>query len=411
MRKKYYYLTLMLILVFVAGIFMTACGGQKQTDNQSGQQSQSQTQSEQSQSSGKEPIKIGHEVALTGDASMWGQSEENALQMEIEKINAAGGVNGRPLKLISYDNRADSIEAVNVAKRLIEQDKVVAIIGPAQSGVANAISSVTEEAKVPFIATTATNPLVTVPKEGQLRKYAFRTCFIDPFQGRVAAQFAYYRLNAKKAAILYDVGSDYSAWLAKYFEDAFKEMKGEIVGKEAFRSGELDYRAMLGKIKQANPDVIFIPTAQKEAALAAKQARDLGIKATLMGGDNWGSPDLITLGGSAVEGGYFVNLASMEDPDIQDFIKEYKAKFNTDPVLPNPVMAIDALYMLVDAIKRAGTTDGPALADALENTSNLKVLTGILTIDPSTHNPLNKPAIIQQVKDGKFIYVEKYVTK
>lgn len=409
MRKKYYYLALTLIFVFLAGIFMTACGGQKQADNQSGQQSQNQ--SGQSQSGSAEPIKIGHEVALTGDASMWGQSEENALQMEIEKINSAGGVNGRPLKLISYDNRADSIEAVNVAKRLIEQDKVVAIIGPAQSGVSNAISSVTEEAHVPFIATTATNPMVTVPKEGQLRKYAFRTCFIDPFQGTVAAQFAYYRLNAKKAAILYDVGSDYSAWLSKYFEDAFKEMKGEIVDKEAFRSGELDYRAMLGKIKQANPDVIFIPTAQKEAALAAKQARDLGIKATLMGGDNWGSPDLITLGGSAVEGSYFVNLASMEDPDIQDFIKEYKAKFNADPVLPNPVMAIDALYMLVDAIKRAGTTDGPALADALENTSNLKVLTGMLTIDPTTHNPLNKPAVIQQVKDGKFVYVEKYVTK
>lgn len=409
MKKGRYYLAIALIIIFTASILLTACGGQKQNESQSQQQQQQGQQTQQEQS--KEPIKIGHEVALTGDASMWGQSEENALQMEIEKINAAGGVDGRPLKLISYDNRADSIEAVNVAKRLIEQDKVVAIIGPAQSGVANAISSVTEEAKVPFIATTATNPLVTVPKEGQVRKYAFRTCFIDPFQGTVAAQFAYHRLNARKAAILYDVGSDYSSWLAKYFEDAFKKMKGEIVAKEAFRSGELDYRAMLGKIKQAGPDVIFIPTAQKEAALAAKQARDLGIKATLMGGDNWGSPDLITLGGSAVEGSYFVNLASMEDPDIQDFIKEYKAKFNADPVLPNPVMAIDALYMLVDAIKRAGTTDGPALADALENTNNLKVLTGMLTIDPTTHNPLNKPAIIQQVKDGKFVYVEKYVTE
>lgn len=394
---------LLLITAMVLSVFLSACGGQ--------QSSPPATESEGQEQEAAEPIKIGHEVALTGDASMWGQSEKNALDMEIEKINAAGGVDGRPLKLISYDNRADAVEAVNVAKRLIEQDKVVAIIGPAQSGVANAISSVTEEKQVPFIGTTPTNPLVTVTEDGTVKKYAFRTCFIDPFQGTVAAQFAYDKLEARNAAILYDVGSDYSSWLAKYFEEAFTEMGGKIVGKEAFRSGELDYRAMLGKIKQQNPDILFIPTAQKEAALAAKQARDLGITASLMGGDNWGSPDLITLGGSAIEGGYFVNLASLEDPDIQDFVKEYREKYGADPVLPNPVMAIDALYMLIDAIKRAGTTDGPALAEALENTKDLKVLTGILTIDPETHNPLNKPAVIQQVKDGEFIFVEKYVTK
>ncbi|MDD4568793.1 MAG: ABC transporter substrate-binding protein [Tepidanaerobacteraceae bacterium] len=407
MEKRISYVSLLLLVVFSLSIFLTACGGQ-----QSGKTEETgEKQSSESESIEQEPIKIGHEVALTGDASMWGQSEKNALEMEIEKINAAGGVDGRPLQLISYDNRADSIEAVNVAKRLIEQDKVVAIIGLAQSGVANAVSSITEEKKVPFIGTTPTNPLVTVPEEGGVKKYAFRTCFIDPFQGTVAAQFAYEKLNARNAAILYDVGSDYSAWLSKYFEEAFGSMGGKIVAKEAFRTGELDYRAMLGKIKQQEPDVLFIPTAQKEAALAAKQARDLGIEASLMGGDNWGSPDLITLGGSAIEGGYFVNLASLEDPDIQDFVEEYKAKFNAEPVLPNPVMAIDALYMLMDAIKRAGTTDGTALAEALETTKDLQVLTGMLTVDPETHNPLNKPAIIQQVKDGKFVYVEKYVTK
>lgn len=406
MKKGKFHVSLLLVMVLMLSIFLTACGGQQQ-----GQSSEPPQGQDEQKPAEVEPIKIGHEVALTGDASMWGQSEKNALEMEIEKINAAGGVNGRPLQLISYDNRADAVEAVNVAKRLIDQDKVVAIIGPAQSGVANALASVTEEKKVPFIGTTPTNPLVTVTEDGKVKKYAFRTCFIDPFQGTVAAQFAYDKLSARKAAILYDVGSDYSSWLSKYFEEAFTKMGGEIVGKEAFRTGELDYRAMLGKIKQAEPDVLFIPTAQKEAALAAKQARDLGIQATLMGGDNWGSPDLITLGGSAIEGGYFVNLASLEDPDIQGFVKEYRERYGADPVLPNPVMAIDALYMLIDAIERAGTTDGPALAEALEQTKDLKVLTGILTIDPETHNPLNKPAIIQQVKDGDFIYVEKYVTQ
>ncbi|MGI6424261.1 MAG: ABC transporter substrate-binding protein [Tepidanaerobacteraceae bacterium] len=406
MKKRIFYVSLLLLVVFSLSIFLTACGGQQQ-----GGVSEEQPEEEELEAVEGEPIKIGHEVALTGDASMWGQSEKNALEMEIEKINAAGGVDGRPLQLISYDNRADSIEAVNVAKRLIDQDKVVAIIGLAQSGVANAVSSVTEEKKIPFIGTTPTNPLVTVNEDGTVKKYAFRTCFIDPFQGTVAAQFAYDRLEARTAAILYDVGSDYSSWLSNYFEEAFTKMGGELVAKEAFRTGELDYRAMLGKIKEKEPDVLFVPTAQKEAALAAKQARDLGIEATLMGGDNWGSPDLITLGGSAIEGGYFVNLASLEDPDIQGFVKEYRERYNADPVLPNPVMAIDGLYMLIDAIKRAGTTEGPALAEALETTKDLPVLTGILTIDPDTHNPLNKPAVIQQVKDGEFIYVETYVTK
>ena len=390
---------LLLITAMVLSVFLSACGGQ--------QSSPPATESEGQEQEAAEPIKIGHEVALTGDASMWGQSEKNALDMEIEKINAAGGVDGRPLKLISYDNRADAVEAVNVAKRLIEQDKVVAIIGPAQSGVANAISSVTEEKQVPFIGTTPTNPLVTVTEDGTVKKYAFRTCFIDPFQGTVAAQFAYDKLEARNAAILYDVGSDYSSWLAK-FEEAFTEMV-ENSGQRGFPFRRAGLQGNAWKDKTTESRYLFIPTACREAALAAKQARDLGITASLMGGDNWGSPDLITLGGSAIEGG-IVNWL-LEDPDIQDFVKEYREKYGADPVLPNPVMAIDALYMLIDVIKRAGTTDGPALAEALENTKDLKVLTGILTIDPETHNPLNKPAVIQQVKDGEFIFVEKYVTK
>jgi branched-chain amino acid transport system substrate-binding protein len=354
-------------------------------------------------------IKIGHAVALTGDASIWGQSESNALKMWVEKVNASGGIDGKTVELVTYDTRADSVEAVNVAKRMIEQDKVVAIIGAAQSGVTIAMTAVTEPAKIPLIGTTATNPEVTV-KDGAVRPHTFRVCFIDPFQGTVAAQFASTKLGARTAAVLYDVGSDYSSWLAQYFIEAFEKIGGTIVGKEAFRTGELDYRAMLGKFTKENPDVIFIPTAQKEAALAMKQARDLGFEGEFLGGDNWGSPDIVELGGDAVDGGYFVNLASMEDPDIQDFIKEYKAKYGSDPVLPNPVMAIDALIVLVEAIKTAGSTDGSEIAKAIEEIRDLQALSGKMTFDPATHNPLNKPAIIQQIKDGLFIYVEKYVT-
>lgn len=356
-------------------------------------------------------IKIGQAVALTGDNSAWGQAEKNALEMEIDKINAKGGVLGKKLQLIAYDTRADATEAVNVTKRLIS-DKVVAIIGPGQSGVAIAMTSVTEPAKVPFIATSATNPKVTVDdKTNKVRQYAFRTCFIDPFQGTVAAQFAAKELKAKTAAIIYDVGSDYSAWLGKYFIAEFEKQGGKIVGNEAFRSGELDYRAILGKIKGANPDVIFIPTMQKEAALVMKQAIDLGFKPKFLGGDGWGSPDLITLGGSAVEGSYFVNLASLDDPDIQSFIKEYQAKFKADPIMPNPVMAIDGLYAVIDAIQKTNGTDPAKIAEQLAKTKDLPVLSGKLTIDPVTHDPLNKPAVIQEVKNGKFIFRAKFVTQ
>jgi branched-chain amino acid transport system substrate-binding protein len=355
-------------------------------------------------------IKIGHTVSLTGGASMWGQSEKLALEMLIKKINAAGGVLGKKLVLISYDNRNDAVEAVNVAKRLIN-DGVVAVIGPAQSGNSIASAPVLEAAKIPMVVTTATNPYVTIDKRtGKVRPYTFRPCFIDPFQGTVAAQFAYRDLKARKAAILYDVGSDYGQWLAKYFEEAFVKEGGKIVAKEAFRTDELDYRAQLGKMRQFAPDVIFIPSSQKEAAMAAKQARDLGIKAKLMGTDNWGSPDLIDLGGSAIDGGYFVNLTDLADPDIKGFVAEYRKTYGADPVLPNPVMAQDALLLIVNAIRTAKSTDGVKMAQAMVNTKNLKVTSGVLTIDPATHDPLNKPGVIQKVdvKAKAFVFVKKF---
>jgi branched-chain amino acid transport system substrate-binding protein len=357
-------------------------------------------------------VKIGHTVSLTGGASMWGQSEARALDMLVKKINAEGGVLGKQIEFVRYDNRNDAVESVNVARRLVS-DGVIAVIGPAQSGNSIATAPVLEKAKIPMVVTTATNPFVTIDqKTEKVRPFAFRPCFIDPFQGTVAARFAITDLGARKGAILYDVGSDYGQWLAKYFEEAFIAKGGAIVAKEAFRTDELDYRAQLGKIKDLAPDVIFIPTSQKEAAMAAKQARDIGIGATLLGTDNWGSPDLIDLGGSAIDGGYFVNLTDLADPDIQDFVAEYKATYGEDPVLPNPVMAQDALIMIVEALKTAGSTDGEKLAEALANLKDIQVTSGVLTISPEDHNPLDKPAVIQQVDvaNKTFKFIKKYVS-
>lgn len=360
-----------------------------------------------------EEIKIGHSVSLTGGASMWGQSEKLALDLLVKRINAQGGVLGRKIRLISYDNRNDPVESVNVARRLID-DRVVAIIGPAQSGNAIATAPVVERARIPMVVTTATNPYVTIDKRtGKTRAFVFRPCFIDPFQGTVAARFAYRDLKARTAAILYDVGSDYGQWLARYFEEAFAKEGGKVVAKEAFRTDELDYRAQMGKIRSVKPDVIFIPTSQKEAAMAAKQARDMGIRSTLLGTDNWGSPDIIDLGGNAVHGSYFVNLTDLSDPDIKGFVAEYRRAYGADPVLPNPVMAQDALLLIVNAIKAAKGTDGDKMARAMENTRNLKVTSGTLTIDPKTHDPLDKPAVIQRVdvKARSFQFVKKFDPK
>jgi len=166
----------------------------------------------------------------------------------------------------------------------------------------------------------------------------------------------------------------------------------------------------LGKIKDGNPDILFAPTMNKEAALIAKQARDLGITATLMGGDGWGSPDVFELSGGAINGGYLVNIADASDPTIKDFIDAYKAKYNADPVMPNPVLGYDAVLWLTDALKRSGGEGGDALKAAMEATKDLQVLTGLLTMDPATHNPLNKPAVIQQAMDGLFKYVKTFVT-
>lgn len=357
-----------------------------------------------------EPIKIGHEVALTGGSALWGQSEKQALEMELEKINAAGGVLGRQLELVAYDNKADQTEGVNVAKRLIG-DKVVAIIGPAQSGVGIAASSVTEGAKMILIGTTATNKMLTLNDNGTVKPYTFRTCFIDPYQGEVAAKFALNSLKVTKAAVLMDVGSDYSQGLSQYFKETFVAGGGTIVADEAFRSEELDYRAQLGKIKDSGAELLFIPTMQKEAGLAMKQAKDLGLECKFMGGDGWASKELIELGGAATEGAFYVNIASLEDPMIADWVKEYTEKYKMNPVMPNPVLAVDALRLIVSAIESTESTDSTVLAEYMSNVKDLQVLTGKLTMDPETHNPLNKPAVIETIKNGEFTFYESFAGK
>ena len=382
MKKK----TLALILtgIFTLSLGLTGCGGTKKDSD---------------------TVKVGWIGSLSGDQAVWGICESNTVKMVIDDLNKAGGLLGKQVELVAYDTRGDATEAVNAVKRLTGQDKVIGIVGPNASGQAIPISSVLEEMKVPDIATVATNPKVTIV-DGKVKPYNFRVCFIDPYQGAAAAGYAFDVLGAKSAAILYDVADDYSQGLTQFFEKTFTEKGGKIVAKEAFKTGDVDFRAPLTKIKESKPDVIFMPYFFKEVALSSKQARELGIKATLMGGDGWPSEQLISMAKDAVEGSYFVNHLDFNDPEVAGFRAKYKTAFGKDVEL-NGFLAYDATNMLIDAVKRANSFDTTKITAALE-TTNMKGITGKIVIGKDTHNPENKDAAIIKIVNGEYIFQQKY---
>ena len=386
-------LTALLLALTLSLLPLTACGSKDDTPE------------------GEGPIRIGHTVALTGGSALWGQSEQNALKIEVDRINAEGGVLGRQIELIHHDNKADANEGVNVANRLVA-DGVVAVIGPAQSGVGIASAAIFDEAGIIMVGTTPTNEKLTVPDGATAPlQHIFRTCFIDPYQGEVAAVFALQDLGVTRAAILKDVGSDYSTYLAKYFEETFTAGGGIVVANESFRSEELEYKAQLSKVKEAGAELLFIPTMQKEAGLAMKQAAELGMDCYFLGGDGWASEELVTLGGAATEGAFFVNIASLADPVIADWVKGYTESVGRAPVMPNPVLAVDALLLIVQAIEANESTDGATLAAWIASCEDVPVLTGTLTIDPATHNPIGKPAVIETVQNGEFVFYKGVSSK
>ncbi len=356
--------------------------------------------------SASDTIKIGWIGSLTGDQAIWGTCELNTVKMLVEETNAAGGWLGKKIEVIGYDTKGDALEAVNATKRLVSQDKVVAIIGPNASGQAIAISQVLEEAGVPDIATVATNPKVTVDETGKTKPYNFRVCFIDPYQGAVAAGYAFEELGLKNAAILYDVADEYSQGLTEFFEKTYTELGGKIVAKEAFKFGDVDFRAQLSTIKAANPEVIFMPYFFKEVALSAQQAKDLGIDATLIGGDGWTSEQLLEMAGPAVQGSYVVNHLDFDDPDVQDFKNAYTTKYSSQVEL-NGYLAYDAFKLLEAAVTKAGVAESKKIAQALA-TAEVQGITGYIKIDPNTHNPEGKDAAILKIIDDKYVFQMKY---
>lgn len=351
-------------------------------------------------------IIVGGNFELTGNVSNFAKSAYNGLKLAFKEINEAGGIDGKKIVLVVADNKSELSEANNATTKLIDQDKVVAIFGPVVSGNVLASSQIATENKIPMITPTGTNPEITF-KDGKVRDYLFRACFIDPFQGEIMAKFATNSLNLKKIAIYKDSSSDYAKGLSDVFRATVEANGGEVIIEESYLQKDTDFKSALTKIKASNPDAIFIPGYYQEVGMIVKQARELGIDIPLLGSDGWDSPKTVELAGvDALNNTYFCNHYSVEDtdPNIQKFVESYKKEYNE---VPDAFAALgyDAGMMFADSLKRAGSSDPEKIREALATISNLQVATGKLTIDEK-HNPV-KSAVIIEMKDGKQTFKEK----
>jgi branched-chain amino acid transport system substrate-binding protein len=343
----------------------------------------------------QDTIKVGEYASLTGKEASFGQSSHKGILMALEEINAAGGVLGKKIEVLSEDNQTKSGESATVAKKLISRDKVIALLGEVSSGRSLEAAPIAQAAHIPMIAPAATNPTVT-----QKGNYIFRVCFIDPFQGTVMAKFAHDDLHAQKVAILSSVSNAYSVGLAKYFRETFVAGGGEVTVEQKYSEGDKDFRAQLTAVKAAGIDAVFVPGYYTEAALIVRQARELGLTVPFFGGDGWVADQLLEIGGAALNGCYYSTHFSPEntDPVVQKFVQKFRAHYGESPDA-FAALGYDSLYVLVDAIKRAGTTDEPQLRDALAATKDFPGVSGLTTIDKDRN--ASKSATIIAIKDGK----------
>ena len=348
-----------------------------------------------------EEIKIGGVLELSGGVATYGQSVLNAVTLAFEDQNKKGGVLGKQLKFITADNKSEAGESTSAITKLITQDKVIAVLGAVTSSNTKAAVPVSADNKIPLITPTATNAEVTINKDGSLNKWVFRSCFLDPFQGKVAANFVTNTLKLKKAAVFIDQKDDYSKGLAAEFKKVMESTGGTITDTENYVGGDKDFKSTLTRIKASNPEVVFVPGYYNEVGLIIKQARELGIKVPFVGGDGWDSAKLPELAGAAnLNDTYFVNHMWADDPDTKPFVEAYKAKYKNEEPDALAALGYDAAKMLIAAIEKAGSADSAKIRDALENTKDFKGVTGVITVDPATHNPV-KSAVILKMVDGK----------
>jgi len=355
-------------------------------------------------STGGGEITLGLYTSMTGSGATYGASTRDGIQMAIDEANAKGGILGKKLKLQLEDNAGKPDQAVTVVQKLISSDNVLVVLGDFMSSNTLAAAPICQAAKVPMMSPSATNPEVT--KKGD---YIFRACFIDSFQGTVGARFAKDKLKAKTAAILIDNKSDHSRGVAKFFADEFKK-SGTIVATEYYTQGDGDFRAQLTNIKGKKPDVLYLPAYYTDAGAIAMQARELGLKQPMLGSDAWDSPMLAKIGGKAIEGGYFSTHYSTEtkDPRSQEFVANYKKANNGEAPDALTAVAYDSAKIVLAAIEKAGVSesneaDRKKIRDAIAATKDFPGVTGTITLN--AQRDAVKPAVMLQVKNGKFSYV------
>jgi len=368
-------------------------------------------------------IRIGEFGSLTGTTATFGISTKNGIDLAISEINSAGGVLGKPLSVIVEDDQGKPEEAATAVRKLVEQDRVIAVLGEVASSRTLAGAPFCQNAGVPLITPSSTNPKVT-----EVGNYIFRVCFIDPFQGKAGAVFAYDSLGARKAAILRDIKNDYSVGLAEFFTTTFVARGGKIVGDESYSEGDIDFKAQLTSMKGKAPDVIFVPGYYTEVGLIARQARELGITAPLVGGDGWVSDRLIEIGGAALNGCYFTNHYWDGDPDpnVQRFVTTYKTRFGSSPDAL-AALAYDAAKLLAASLKKLGDVDASGFAtllsaptakneklrkdtlaklrDIIASTLDFPGVTGSISID-GNRNAV-KPAVFIKIENGQYKFVGK----
>lgn len=352
-------------------------------------------------------IKIGGNYEVTGSIASYAKSSTNGAKLAFKQANAAGGVLGKQINFVIADNKSEPSEAANAVTKLITQDKVVAIVGAIASSNTLAGSPIAHANKIPFVSPISTNPRVTF-ENGKLNDFAFRACFIDPFQGTVMASFATKSLKAKTAAIYIDNSSDYAKGLAQYFEESFVKSGGTIVAKEAYLQKDQDFRATLTKIKATNPDVIFLPAYIEEGGKIAKQARELGLNVPILGGDGLDSPKLVEIAGSpdVLNNVFFSTHYSIDDKDpaALKFAEAYKKEYGEDPDM-QAALGYDAASLVIDAIKRANSAAPEKIKEALAQTKDFPAVSGLITFD-AQHNPV-KSAVVIEIKNGKQVFREK----
>jgi branched-chain amino acid transport system substrate-binding protein len=344
---------------------------------------------------GGSEIVIGHYASMTGSTAHFGQDTDRGIRLAFEEANEKGGVLGKKLRVVTLDTRGDSAEAASAVTRLIDVEKVSAVLGEVASSLSLAGGRVAQRRKIPMISPTSTNPKVT-----EVGDYIFRVCFIDPFQGKVMATFARQNLKFSKVAILKDVKNDYSIGLADAFQKSFTALGGTIVVEQSYSQGDTDFSAQVTAIRGTGAEAIFVPGYYSEVGSIARTADRLGLKVPLLGGDGWDSPDLFKIGGDAINGSYFSDhfAPDLATEQAKQFVAKFTAKYGVPPSGLG-ALGYEAAEVLVDAIRRAGKDEPTAIRDAIAQTKDFEGVTGKITMDPQ-RNP-QKSAVVLKIEGGK----------